>query len=81
MYPSLAHELKLLTILFLRCLSVHLPFAKPMHITFARGINVPATRDLVTFMMVGEMGRIWITTDLQPLVPVQISLQLLPFQL
>jgi hypothetical protein len=40
-----------------------------------------SSRDLVMFMRVGNMGRIWITSDLQPLVPVQISLQLLPLQL
>ncbi len=41
MYPSFTRELKLLTILFLRCLIVHLPFAKPMPIVSARGIKHP----------------------------------------
>ncbi len=78
MYPSFVHESKLLTILFLRCLLVHLPFAETMPIIFAEGIKRLGTplRDLVTFMRVGEMGRIWITSDLQPLVPVQIARQL-----
>ncbi len=80
MYPSFAHESKLLTILFLCYLSVHLPFAKPMPIIFARGIKRPCypLRDLVTFMRVGEMGSIWITSNLQPHVPHKIfPLQLL----
>jgi hypothetical protein len=41
MYPSFAHKSKLLTILFLRCLLVPLPFAEPMPIIFAEGIKRP----------------------------------------
>jgi hypothetical protein len=83
MYPSFAHESKLLTILFLCYLLVHLPFAKPMPIIFARGIKCPfyPLRDLVTFMRVGEMGTIWITSNLQPHVPVQVAHKIFSLQL
>jgi hypothetical protein len=41
MYPSFAHDSKLLTILFLRYLPVHLPFTEPMPIIFAERIKCP----------------------------------------
>jgi hypothetical protein len=54
MYPSFAHELKLLTILFLRYLLMHLPFNEPLPITYAQGIKLG---ELVPFMRVRVDGK------------------------
>ncbi len=81
--PLLVVNWNFLIILFLSCLLVHLPFAKPMPIISVRGIKRPCylSERLVNFMRVGEIGRVLITSNLQPLVPAQISLQLLPLHL
>jgi hypothetical protein len=51
--PLFRHDSKLLTILFLRYLSVHLPFAKPMPIIFARGIKRPCYPLLLNYFYEG----------------------------
>ncbi len=83
MYPSSAQELKLLLILFLRCFSVHLPFAKSMTIISVRGIKRPCyLSERLRYFYAGRGDR----KDLNKkrftaLVLAQISLQLLPLQL
>jgi hypothetical protein len=69
MYSSFAHELRLLTIL--RCLLVHLTFAKPMPIISARGIRCPCylSERLHYFYEGREIGRIWTTREYSPLSP------------
>ncbi len=67
---------------FLHCLLVHLHFAKPMPIISARGIKRPCYLSERLFCFYEGRGnrKDWTTIDLQPFVPAQISLQLLPLQ-
>jgi hypothetical protein len=78
--PLFARDLKLLTILFLRCLLVNLPFAKPMPIFSVRGTKRPCypSEKLRYFYEGGGDRKDLNNKRFTALVPTQISLQLLP---